>query len=154
MSLLALDHFFPYQLTHLQALVTDNIAQIYTGQFDLSRQQWRVLAVLGNHSPLSAKEISIQANLEKMPTSRAISGMLTQQLLAKSVHDGDKRSSLLTLTKKGLGIYQQLVPQALKREQTLLSVLSNEEQQQMKEMFSKLATQSRKLAELDKVKTG
>ncbi|MGB1198879.1 MAG: MarR family winged helix-turn-helix transcriptional regulator [Thalassotalea sp.] len=149
MSTLALDHFFPYQLTHLQALVTDNIAQIYTGQFDLSRQQWRVLAVLGNNSPLSAKDISLQANLEKMPTSRAISGLLEQRILAKNAHDGDKRSSLLTLTKKGQNIYQQLVPLALAREQALLSVLNAEEQQQMKLMFSKLAEQSRKLAALD-----
>lgn len=146
MSILVLSQFFPYQLTHLQALVTNNIAQIYTGQFDLSPQQWRVLAVLGNNAPLSAKEISAQANLDKMPTSRAIIGMLEQKLLSKSAHDGDKRSSLLSLTKKGQNIYQQLVPMALKREQELLSVLSSEEQQQIKVMFEKLANQSRNLA--------
>jgi len=149
MTLLQLDEFFPYQLTHLQALVTDNIAQIYTGQFDLTRQQWRVLAVLGNNSPLSAKEISVQANLDKMPTSRAINDMLAQQLLIKSAHDGDKRSSLLSLTRKGQNIYQQLVPLALKREQELLSVLSHEEQLQMQRIFAKLAKQSRQLAEQD-----
>ena len=152
MSLLKLDDFFPYRLTHLQALVTDNIAQIYTGQFDLSRQQWRVLAVLGNNSPLSAKEISAQANLEKMPTSRAINGMLEQKLLDKMAHDGDKRSSLLTLTRKGQAIYQQLVPLALKREQELLSVLNEDEQAQLMIMFEKLAKQSRKLAKKDKSK--
>ena len=149
MSLLKLDDFFPYRLTHLQALVTDNVAQIYTGQFDLSRQQWRVLAVLGNKSPLSAKEISEQANLEKMPTSRAINGMLEQKLLDKMAHDGDKRSSLLTLTRKGQAIYQQLVPLALKREQELLSVLNDNEQEQLMVMFEKLAKQSRKLAQQD-----
>lgn len=148
MSILVLEQFFPYQLTHLQALVTDNIAQTYTGQFNLSPQQWRVLAVLGNNAPLSAKDISVQANLEKMPTSRAINGMLEQKLLAKNVHDGDKRSSLLNLTKKGQNLYQQLVPRALKREQELLSVLSVQEQQQIKEMFEKLAKQSRALAKI------
>ncbi|GHE91910.1 MarR family winged helix-turn-helix transcriptional regulator [Thalassotalea profundi] len=145
MATLVLEDFFPYQLTHLQALVTNNIAQIYTGQFELTPQQWRVLAVLGNNSPLSAKEISIQANLEKMPTSRAIIGMLEQKLLLRSAHDGDKRSSLLSLTKKAETIYQQLVPLALKREQELLSVLTTKEQQQIKTMFEKLAIQSRSL---------
>ncbi|XQW84501.1 MarR family winged helix-turn-helix transcriptional regulator [Thalassotalea piscium] len=149
MSLLVLEQFFPYQLTHLQALVTNNIAQIYTGQFDLSPQQWRVLAVLGNNAPLSAKEISIQTNLEKMPISRAIIGMLQQKLLVKSVNDGDKRSSLLSLTKKGQDIYRKLAPLALKKEQELMSVLSTEEQQHIKIMFEKLAKQSRKLAELN-----
>ncbi|GAA5139678.1 MarR family winged helix-turn-helix transcriptional regulator [Thalassotalea piscium] len=145
MSILVLEQFFPYQLTHLQALVTDNIAQIYTGQFDLSPQQWRVLAVLGNNELLTAKEISVRANLEKMPTSRAISGLLTQKLLVKSVHDGDKRCSLLNLTKKGQDLYQQLVPLALKREQELLSVLNEKEQAQIQLIFKKLAKQAKQL---------
>jgi DNA-binding MarR family transcriptional regulator len=142
MKSLHLTEFFPYQLTQLQAKVSDNIAEIYTGKFDLSRQEWRVLAYLGNGELLSAKQIGEQTNLEKMPASRAISKMQTQGLLVKSADNTDKRSSLLKLTEHGLSIYQQLIPMVLKREQELLSVLSIQDKNQLTEIIEKLTLKS------------
>jgi len=142
MKSLHLTEFFPYQLTQLQAKVSDNIAEIYAGRFELSRQEWRVLASLGNGELLSAKQISEQTNLEKMPASRAIAKMQTQGLLVKSTDKTDKRSSLLQLTELGLSIYQQLIPMVLEREQELLSVLSIQEKSQLNEIIEKLTLKS------------
>ena len=142
MKSLHLTEFFPYQLTQLQAKVSDNIAEIYTGRFELSRQEWRVLASLGNEELLSAKQIGEQANLEKMPTSRAIIKMQTQGLLVKSTDKKDKRSSLLKLTEQGLSIYQQLVPMVLQQEQELLSVLTMPELKLLKATIAKLSLKS------------
>ena len=142
MKSLHLTEFFPYQLTQLQAKVSDNIAEIYTGRFELSRQEWRVLASLGNGELLSAKQIGEQTNLEKMPASRAITKMQTQGLLVKSTDKTDKRSSLLKLTEQGLSIYQQLIPMVLEREQELLSVLSVQEKAQLNEIIEKLTLKS------------
>lgn len=142
MKSLHLTEFFPYQLTQLQAKVSDNIAEIYTGRFELSRQEWRVLASLGNGELLSAKQIGEQTNLEKMPASRAITKMQTQGLLVKSTDKTDKRSSLLKLTEQGLSIYQQLIPLVLEREQELLSVLSVKEKNQLKDIIDKLTLKS------------
>ncbi len=142
MKSLHLTEFFPYQLTQLQAKVSDSIADIYTGRFELSRQEWRVLASLGNGELLSAKQIGEQTNLEKMPASRAITKMQTQGLLVKSTDKTDKRSSLLKLTEQGLSIYQQLIPMVLEREQELLSVLSVQEKAQLNEIIEKLTLKS------------
>ena len=146
MKSLHLTEFFPYQLTQLQAKVSDNIAEIYTGKFELSRQEWRVLASLGNGELLSAKQIGEQTNLEKMPASRAITKMQTQGLLLKSTDKKDKRSSLLKLTEQGLSIYQQLIPMVLEREQELLSVLSVQEKNQLAEIFEKLTLKTIKIS--------
>ena len=146
MKSLNLTEFFPYQLTQLQAKVSDNIAEIYTGKFELSRQEWRVLASLGNGELLSAKQIGEQTNLEKMPASRAITKMQTQGLLLKSTDKKDKRSSLLKLTEQGLSIYQQLIPMVLEREQELLSVLSVQEKNQLAEIFEKLTLKTIKIS--------
>ncbi len=146
MKNLNLTEFFPYQLTQLQAKVSDNIAEIYTGKFELSRQEWRVLASLGNGELLSAKQIGEQTNLEKMPASRAITKMQTQGLLLKSTDKKDKRSSLLKLTEQGLSIYQQLIPMVLEREQELLSVLSVQEKNQLAEIFEKLTLKTIKIS--------
>jgi DNA-binding MarR family transcriptional regulator len=147
MKSLNLTEFFPYQLTQLQAKVSDNIAEIYTGKFELSRQEWRVLASLGNGELLSAKQIGEQTNLEKMPASRAITKMQTQGLLLKSTDKTDKRSSLLKLTEQGLSIYQQLIPMVLEREQELLSVLSVQEKNQLAEIFEKLTLKTIKISQ-------
>ena len=147
MKSLHLTEFFPYQLTQLQAKVSDNIAEIYTGKFELSRQEWRVLASLGNGELLSAKQIGEQTNLEKMPASRAITKMQTQGLLVKSTDRTDKRSSLLKLTEQGLSIYQQLIPMVLEREQELLSVLSAQEKNQLAEIFEKLTLKTIKISQ-------
>jgi DNA-binding MarR family transcriptional regulator len=146
MKSLHLTEFFPYQLTQLQAKVSDNIAEIYTGKFDLSRQEWRVLASLGNGELLSAKQIGEQTNLEKMPASRAITKMQAQGLLVKSMDKTDKRSSLLKLTEEGLSIYQQLIPMALEREQELLSVLSAQEKNQLNKIIEKLTLKSMEIS--------
>lgn len=147
MKSLHLNNFFPYQLTQLQVKVSNNIADIYTGKFELSRQEWRVLASLGNGELLSAKQIGEHSNLEKMPASRAISKMQKQGLLIKSTDKTDKRSSLLQLTDEGLSMYQQLVPMVLQQEQELLSVLSSQEKTQLTEIIEKLTAKSIKIAE-------
>lgn len=147
MKNLILTEFFPYQLTQLQVKVSDNIADIYTGKFDLSRQEWRVLASLGNGESRSAKQIGEQSNLEKMPASRAIAKMQVQGLLTKNTDVNDKRSSLLKLTKQGLSVYQQLVPMVLKREQELLSALNDQEKVQLSEIMTKLTEKSLEISE-------
>lgn len=146
MKNLNLKEFFPNQLTQLQAKVSDNIADIYTGKFELSRQEWRVLASLGNGELLSAKQIGEQTNLEKMPASRAIANMQTQGLLVKTTDKNDKRSSLLKLTAQGISIYQQLVPMVLQREQELLSVLTIQELNLLKTTIDKLSLKSIEIA--------
>lgn len=135
---LILDNFFPYQLTQLQALVSDDIAQIYTGKFNLSRQEWRVLAVLANDAPLNAKEIGDRANLDKMPASRAIKKMFERALIVKDKNTQDKRSQLLCLSEKGSKIYLELEPMVLKREQEILSTLTQQELNIIEQVFDKL----------------
>ncbi len=144
-SPLNLDNFFPYQLTQLQALVSDSIAQIYTGKFNLSRQEWRILAVLANSQPLTAKQIGDKTNLEKMPASRAIKRMSERSLVVKDENRQDKRSSLLCLTTKGVELYKELEPMVLEREQEVLSTLTSDEKTSMQQILTKLTNQVTKL---------
>ncbi|MDO6444695.1 MarR family transcriptional regulator [Colwellia sp. 1_MG-2023] len=135
---LNLTTFFPYQLAKLQAMISDSIAEIYMGEFNLSKQEWRVLAILANDSSLNAKELGKKADLEKMPTSRAIKKLAENKLLEKVNNIQDKRSSLLKLSKKGQTLFNQLAPLVKTREQELLSVLSLQELSTLNNAFSKL----------------
>lgn len=139
---LELEHFFPYQLTKLQAIVSDSIAQIYTGKFDLSRQEWRVLAILANSDEMTAKHIGDKANLEKMPASRAINKMLQRELISKKSNQDDKRSSFLSLTDKGKTLYLQLSQLVKKRESEILTALTEQERELLQMLFAKIEVQA------------
>ena len=142
---LNLNKFFPYQLAKLQALVSDSVAEIYTGEFNLSKQEWRILAILAEEKAINAKTISLRANIEKMPTSRAINKMFERGLLEKVNNDLDKRSSLLRLSTQGNTIFQQLAPLVKKRELELLSILTVTEQASVKSLLNKLEIQALKI---------
>lgn len=135
---LNLAQFFPYQLAKLQAMISDSIAEIYLGEFNLSKQEWRVLAILANEHSLNAKEIGSKADLEKMPASRAIKKMVERNVLEKVSNIKDKRSSLLKLTNEGENLYRQLAPLVKQREQELLSALTSQELSTLNTAFTKL----------------
>jgi len=126
----------------LQQAISENIASVYTGEFDLSRHEWRVLAILGEQSGLSAKQITLLTSLEKMQISRAINRMRANDLVKETINAKDKRFTQLYLTDKGKEIYLILVPRVLKKEQELLSVLSNDEQKDLNQLIDKLQQKS------------
>lgn len=142
---LSLASFFPYRLAQLQGVISSSVAEVYAGRFNLTRQQWRVLAVLGDNIHKSAKTICSMTNLDKMQTSRAIAKMVEDGLLEKVTDKKDKRSALLSLTVQGRELYQQIVPLVLNREQQLLSSLSADEQQQLVVMMDKLQQRAAEL---------
>ncbi|MDG1750843.1 MAG: MarR family transcriptional regulator [Thalassotalea sp.] len=147
---LNLAQFFPYQLAKLQAIVSDAIAEIYMGEFNLSKQEWRVLAILANESSLNAKEIGRKADLEKMPASRAIKKMVDGKLVEKVSNIKDKRSSLLKLTNEGEKLYRQLAPLVKQREQELLSALNSQELTTLNNAFTKLEKRAHKIVNQSK----
>jgi DNA-binding MarR family transcriptional regulator len=135
---LILNQFFPYRFAMLQQVISENIASVYTGEFELSRHEWRIMAILGEQTGLSAKQITLLTSLEKMQVSRAINTMRVNKLIKETVNAKDKRFTQLYLTDKGKEIYQILVPRVLKREKELLSVLSIDEQDNLNQLLDKL----------------
>ena len=135
---LNLKDFFPYQLSILDKAVSETIARLYRDKFQLSRHEWRVLAVLGCHDEMSAKAISAYTSMEKMQISRAISRMREAQLVQQSAHSGDRRYINLSLTRKGRSVYQQIAPLVMAEEQRILSVFSAAERQQLATLMNKL----------------
>jgi len=144
---LILNQFFPYRFAMLQQAISENIASVYTGEFDLSRHEWRVLAILGEQAGLSAKQITLLTNLEKMQISRAINSMRKSELIKEAVNEKDKRFTQLYLTDKGNDIYQILVPRVLNKEQELLDALSEEEQIKLNQLLVKLQQKATLLLE-------
>ncbi len=135
---LVLEEFFPYRLSVLAQDVSESVAEIYTGKFKLKRAEWRVVAALGQHQPMSAKAITAHTCMEKMPVSRAITVLKDRGLVVQAVDDRDRRYSQLSLTESGMALYNEIVPWVLGREQALLDEFDSQERALIESLFERL----------------
>jgi len=132
--------FFPYQFSILAQQMSEFIALIYK-KYGLSKSQWRVVATIGQHGEISARDICLFTRLEKMPVSRSISKLIDDELLAQRISESDRRTNLLTLTDKGQVLYQEIIPLVKSQEQQLLNGLTIDERDQFKAITLKLSAQ-------------
>ncbi len=142
---LQLSDYFPYQLSTLDTAVSRSMSQLYSGRFDLNRHEWRVMAALGNNKAMTAKEIGMHCNLEKMQVSRTVSRLKDSDLILQQEDNDDRRYTRLSLTEKGKVIYRKLVPLLLAREAFILSALSADELSQLLILMNKIGQKAQEL---------
>jgi len=135
---LKLPEFFAYKLAVFSTDVSRSMAQLYAGRFNLSRQEWRVLAVLGEREGLSAKEIAQDSTLDKTQVSRATATLLKDGLIEREEDNHDRRHLRHKLSRKGQGIYREIVPLVLAREEYILSALSDQEADELERLMKKV----------------
>ncbi|MCW8906003.1 MAG: MarR family transcriptional regulator [Sedimenticola sp.] len=133
-----LARFLPYRLAVLSHAVSRSIAMIYSNRFDISIQEWRIIANLGEREPLSAREIGEHVDLDKVQMSRALGKLTDKRLVLRGIDSRDKRRASLRLSARGRAVYERIIPIALQREEQLLSVLSEEERSQLQQILDKL----------------
>jgi DNA-binding MarR family transcriptional regulator len=124
---LNLTDYYPYRLAVLSHEISKAFTPLYQQRFQLSRQEWRVLAALGEHPNMSSKEITEYSTLEKMQVSRAFMSMTNNALIEYVSSKHDRREKRVKLSDKGIRVYKEIVPHALAREKFILSSLTAKE---------------------------
>ena len=137
-SHLKLAEFIPYCLSVASNEISNKIALSYQQQFGIDLHQWRVMAVLGEESNLSAQDVSERTAMDKVAVSRAVKKLLTAKMISRTFAEDDKRRSILALTSTGNAIYQQVVPLAKSYEMELLNQLSESEIDHLVKLLNKL----------------
>jgi len=138
-AVLDLQRYFPYRLARLAEQVSLALAEVYSERFGLSRQEWRVLAVLGARSEIATKEVSPLTTLDKMQVSRAVQGLEARGIVSRISDPRDRRERIVSLTAAGRSLYRRVVPLALEREAALLAVLTPQERQALGRAMHKLS---------------
>ena len=137
----------PFKLTdnlsYRMGLLVKYAAKVLHEVFDaelisLTRNQWKVIAVVGNFSNISAKEITEKIDIDKFGTSRAIKKLVDKKIIRRSVNSNDKRETRLSLTALGNKQYQAstLIAQDLGAE--LMNTLTKEEARVFNKAITKL----------------
>ncbi len=141
-SIFYLETFFPYQVRVFYLEVSQAVSDIYISRYGLTVSEWRTMAVLGNHQPLSASDVVQRSSIDKVQVSRAIQGLLKRDLLQRRVDPVDRRRVNLHLTDKGQQVFADLIPRIRTLEQQLLGCLSETEQQTLRALMSKVRLQA------------
>ncbi|MBM4232436.1 MAG: winged helix-turn-helix transcriptional regulator [Gammaproteobacteria bacterium] len=144
---LQLDRFLPYRLSVLSNLVSSAIAGSYSSRFGISVPEWRVMAVLAIQPELSAAEVAERTAMDKVAVSRAVSSLLDKGRIERSISPGDRRRSILKLSAEGTRIYREVVPIALRHEQSLIDVLDSTDRQALERILEILLGRARSLCD-------
>lgn len=139
-----LQQFFPYRLAVLAEAVSRAIADVYGERFDLSRDEWRVLAALADGA-MKTGDVIAHTTLDKMQVSRAAIGLEGRGLIAREQVAGDRRARVLRLTPAGRALFRRIAPLALEREAFLLEALDADERRVLDRAIDKLRDRARLL---------
>ncbi|MEW6638862.1 MAG: MarR family transcriptional regulator [Pseudomonadota bacterium] len=146
MPVLDLQRYFPYRLARLAELVSLAVAEVYAVRFELTRPEWRLLAVLGTREEIATREVLRQTTLDKMQVSRAMQRLEARGIVRRFRDPDDGRERIARLTPTGRALYNRVVPLALAREEALLSGLTPQEAAVLDTALDKLAAASADLA--------
>lgn len=136
---LDLFRFAPFRLNRLAAEVSSALSVEYRERYGLDIPEWRVLATLGfRNDACSAQYIAHCTRTHKSTISRAVTALMTRQLVERVENEDDRREFQLRMTRKGKALYEELIPRLLRREQQILSCLSAQERKEFAVMLGKI----------------
>jgi DNA-binding MarR family transcriptional regulator len=118
--------------------ISQDIARLYAQRFALGITEWRVLAVLGRRSGLSAREVAERTAMDKVAVSRAIASLQAAGRIERETHGDDRRRSMLRLSAAGEAIYAEVAPLALDYQRRLLDGLDPDERAALDRLLTRM----------------
>ena len=98
-----------------------------------------MLATLGfRNDACSAQYIAHCTRTHKSTISRAVTALMTRQLVERVENEDDRREFALRMTRKGKALYEELIPRLKRKEQEILSCLSTQERKDFTRLLGKI----------------
>lgn len=135
---LKLNRFLPYQLNHLAEAVSRSFSKIYAEKYGIGIPEWRVIATLGEHEAMTARDISSATSMHKTKVSRAVAALEKRGIVTRDRNPDDMREQTLRLTTTGLAVYEDIIPKALAYSQNLQNALTAEQRVLLDDIFDRL----------------
>lgn len=135
-------------LFDLEELLTFRISSIYSqlsagtaqelAEFGLVLREWRVLAMLAKHAPISASELVARSPLDKASASRAVASLVERRLVTVTPSTEDARVKVLQLTDEGWALYGKVAPRSVARQKALMAALTPSERSLLASMLHRI----------------
>jgi len=107
-------------------------------KYDLSLNEWRMLALVQAHQPARAGDMAHLMLMDKSQLSRLIRSLTAKQHLQSKSDKEDARAITLSLTGKGQMLFEQIMREVMQRHEGVLSALSVEEVAQFSGLLDRL----------------
>lgn len=133
-----LDEFLPFQLAVVANRVSQTVAKLIEREFKLHIPEWRILATLLYHSPVSSQFLVQHTAMDPARVSRAQTRLSDLNLISVQQDPDDKRRVLISLTDRGTEIVNSTLPRALEAEAAIFGDLSPKERQAFEQVLTKL----------------
>jgi DNA-binding MarR family transcriptional regulator len=131
--------FVPFRLNRLAAEVSAALSSEYQERYGLDIPEWRVLATLGfRNQACSAQYIAHCTRTHKSTISRAVTALMTRQLVERVENQDDRREFTLRMTRKGKALYERLIPRLLRKEREIMACLTAGEQNDFARLLGKI----------------
>lgn len=135
---LKLDAFLPYRLSIASNTVSDAVASAYRTLFGLRIPEWRLVAVLAEGGAMSQQALCGRTRMDKVTVSRAAIALADRGLIMRAANPEDQRSHLLTLSRAGWALYDQVAPKAIELERRIFAGFSQEERDLLGAMLERI----------------
>ncbi|MGJ8564238.1 MAG: MarR family winged helix-turn-helix transcriptional regulator [Alphaproteobacteria bacterium] len=132
-----IDTFLPFQLSRITNQLSRDLAQVYEKKYEITRSQWRVMAVLTS-GPQTAQHISAMTVMDKSVISRGVKELIAKSYVRREASQSDGRSAPLRLTPNGQRIANEIGRLVMEAERVFKSNLSREEQEQLDHIILRL----------------
>lgn len=109
-----------------------------TEHWGVSRDEFNVLACLGQYGPLRAKTICDVTARPKNSISRAVTQLSTKRFISQQTDANDRRNTRLAILPEGRRVLDKLFPIARANQEAMLQILDEKERKTLDRIFDKL----------------
>lgn len=121
-----LETFLPYRLNRAAERMSLTFARAYRERYGMTRPEWRVLANLGQHRRLTARQICAISTQHKTKVSRAVAALEKRGWLTRFPNPDDRREEFLELKKAGKAAYHDIAATGMRHDRDLIARLGGE----------------------------
>jgi DNA-binding MarR family transcriptional regulator len=115
------------RLLSLATLLRRSANLLYRRELGLSEVEWRILAIVGDHAPLTLAALVEILGLDKGQLSRSVTALVKRRILTRTADPQDSREVRIALTPRGEETFDALIGLALNRNRELVAGLSGTE---------------------------
>lgn len=114
------------------------LAAMYRPAYGISPPEWKMLAVLAQHAPMSATAAGERTSLMPDKVTRAVDGLVAKGLVLRRLDREDKRRVVLSLSAKGMRAFAAIDAVRYRIESDMLSGLTPEENRALHHALEKI----------------
>lgn len=106
--------------------------------YDLTPQQFGLLGFLWQEDGITQAELSAKSQIDRTTMGGLIDRLEKEGLVARRTHPDDRRAYRICLTERGMAMESELVPLAVKAQETFIAKLDQQEVETLKSLLEKI----------------